>query len=131
MAPRHDLFEHIQRIEQGRYVSVLDDIEYYLSLSNLGSQDIQINISYNDVRNYWENLDDRSFEKEAESIVYEKASGVILYRRLKEHVPSILVPSHKIHMDINPLVYDHPYPEPINQWLDKALRLFKSAQRQS
>lgn len=125
----HELFEHIQRMKDGEYKSTLDDTEYYLKLSDPETQYPWIGISYNDVRNYWGLSDDQNFEKEGECISCNKRTGHLYYHRLKEHVSSLLIPSYKLAVDRGPIEFKSPYPKPMEQLLDRTLKLFKTADK--
>ena len=123
------MFEYINTIAEGEYTSSLNGIEYYLDLSSRDTTLPQINISFNDIRNCFKEASDRSFEKEGESIVYNRFNGNLYYNRIKEHIPSILVPNYKIAMDIEPRTFTSPFPKPISKLLDQTYQLFQAAEK--
>ena len=125
----HRLFEYIQRIEEGKYKSNLDGTEYYLELSGTDTQDPWIGISYNDVRNYWATPNSPNFEREGEMIVCNKRTGDLYYHRIKSDVSSLLVPSYNLELDSGSRAFKPPYPESMEQLLDKTLQLLKTADK--
>lgn len=124
----HPLFNYIRTMEDGKYISILDGIEYFLEAANTIDIFPQIYISYNDIRNYWEPSENESFEKDGESITYDRQTGDLIYSRFKEHVPSIITPSFNIPMDISD-EYKKPYPKSLEQLLDRILQLLKNSKK--
>lgn len=124
----HPLFAYIRTIEEGKYISISDGTEYFLNLTYLRGNFPRIDMSYNDIRSYWTNPEDESFEKDGESIHYDRQSGNITYLRFKEHVPSIINPSFNIPMDTG-FEFKKPYPPYLEKLLDNTLKLIKNARR--
>jgi hypothetical protein len=125
----HPLFNYIRTIEEGKYVSTLEcGTEYSLRLTNPRDDFPQVYISYNDLRSYWTPSEDESFEKDGESITYDRLTGDVIYSRFKNNVPSIVNSSFNFPMDISD-EYKRPYPQSLEQILDGTLQLLKTAQK--
>lgn len=127
----HKLFNYIWGIEGTEYKSTLNGIEYYLKVDAPRSSYPQVSISYNDKRNPWgiEGPEDSTIEKDGEFVRYHRDDKSVCYHRIKDDVPSLLLPSFTHQVEGSYDLHHVPYPSEIEHLLDKALQLLQTAEK--